>query len=184
MPPPRERPCNARKSPRGFDLLHVLTFKSAPINVQGTSKPDIPQGKSDVQELILVFRQADIAAHAVRQMGGLVRRMPAPPDGQHQGARGSPGAEFPAQFIELRAKGISNYKLFVTHDFSVPAQSSSQVLSKVEKTRGCGREDAKNRSVSRSRQVTRESANRRKSGVLVSPGTDIGSRRVRDAPKP
>lgn len=68
--------------------------------------PDVPEVKARYAERIL--RKADIAAHAIRQVGDLVLRLTAHPDGAQQRTRRPPDAEFPVQFIDRRRKGINN----------------------------------------------------------------------------
>ncbi len=61
----------------------------------GTSKPYIPKGKSGFQQPVLILRKTDVAAHAIGQMGDLVRHLTMSPKCQKQRTRSLPGAEFP-----------------------------------------------------------------------------------------
>ena len=56
----------------------------------------------------LTVRKADILAHAIGQLRGLIYRLLMPPRSEEQRKRGLPDAEFQAEFINGRRESVGN----------------------------------------------------------------------------
>lgn len=81
------------------------------------SKPCIPRIEADRAALNLDFRKADIPTHVIVETIDAVRSPPLPPDSCEQSPGNPPEAEFAVQFPHGPCQGISNQRLYFTHDF-------------------------------------------------------------------